>query len=157
MAIKEKVTNPSEFKHVEGQFPVEYVYTSGTGAEAFLLALRDKEKFKGSKCGKCGKVYIPTVSFCERCFARIEGTVDIPNDGIVESFTVSHYDHDGNRLERPDVLGIIRLKGASTVLLHRLLVKPENAAIGMKVAAKFLPKAKRKGSITDIEGFVAKR
>ena len=41
--------------------------------------------------------------------------------GEVESFTVAHVDVDDRQLDPPVTWGLVRLDGADTVLLHRLL------------------------------------
>ena len=157
MTIKEKITRPEDFKYIYGDFPVEYLYTAGTALEPFFKVIKDKGKFTGTRCEACGTTYVPPTTFCERCFTRLSKTVNISNEGIVESFTISHLDVDGNRLSKPEVWGLVILNGASTSLIHRLLCEPENASIGMKVTAKFKPKNKRVGGIEDIEGFTPKR
>ena len=156
MTMKERVTRPEEFKYICGDFPVEYVYTAGEALEPFFKSIRDKGKLIGARCNSCGFVYLPPTIFCEQCFTRINETVKVSDHGIVESFTVSFLDVDGNWLDEPVCWGLIRLEGASTTLLHQLLCEPEELYFGMEVKAKFKPKNKREGSIKDIEGFVIK-
>jgi uncharacterized OB-fold protein len=157
MTIKERITRPEDFKYIYGDFPVEYLYTAGTALDPFFKSLKEKGKFIGSKCNTCDFTYVPPTTFCEQCFRRIEKTVNISDTGILESFTISYLDVDGNRLSEPELWGLVRLNGASTILVHRLLCKLEDACIGMVVAAKFKPKNKRVGGMEDIEGFVAKK
>jgi uncharacterized OB-fold protein len=156
MTLKEHITKPEEFKYVHGDFPVEFLYTAGTALEPFFKTIRDKGKFIGTKCDSCEMVYVPPSTFCERCFTRLNKTINISNEGIVESFTISYLDVDGNKMAKPDVWCLIRLNGASTNLVHKLLCEPDDAWIGMQVVAKFKPKNKRVGGIEDIEGFVLK-
>lgn len=157
MTIKERVKKPEDFKYIYGDFPVEFVYTAGNALEPFLSTIKEKGKFTGRRCDACGITYVPPATFCERCFARLNRVVNIGNDGTVESFTVSYLDVDGNRLKEPEVWGLVRLNGASTMFLHRLLCKPKAARIGMKVNARFKPKNKRMGRMDDIEGFAPAR
>jgi uncharacterized OB-fold protein len=49
-------------------------------------------------------------------------------------------------------VGLIRLDGADTVLLH-FLVGSDHMMIGQRVQPAFLPKGKRTGSILDLRGF----
>lgn len=153
MTIKERIKKPEDFKYIYGNFPVEYLYTAGTALEPFFKTIRDKGKFTGTKCNTCDITYVPPTTFCERCFARLDKIENVSNEGIIESFTTSYLDVDGNRLKEPEVWGLVKLKGASTTLVHKLLCKPENARIGMKIVAKFKPQNKRVGGIEDIEGF----
>ncbi|MDA2914301.1 cobalt transporter ApaG, partial [Acidobacteriia bacterium AH_259_A11_L15] len=58
-------------------------------------------------------------------------------------------------LEPPQALGLVKLAGATTVMLHYLLKvsDPSKVEIGCRVKAVLKPKNKRTGSILDIEGF----
>ncbi len=107
------------------------------------------------RCQACKQVYVPARAFCERCFAELTEQVRVKPEGTLTSFTFSHYDRDGKRIEAPEALGLVRLEGATTVLLHRLLKvsDPGRIQIGARVRAVIKPKAKRTGSILDIEGF----
>ena len=59
-------------------------------------------------------------------------------------------DIDGEPLPQPVTLGLIRLDGADTVLMHRL-IDVDGPAIGDRVTARV--RTDRTGSILDIEGF----
>ena len=52
-------------------------------------------------------------------------------------------------------LALVKLDGATTTMLHRLLrvTSPEQVRIGARVKVVLKPKPKRTGSILDIEGF----
>lgn len=156
MTIKEKISSPDKLRHVRGSMPVQHIYTAGVALDPFFFRLRDKGVFTGTKCDKCKLVYVPPVAFCERCFSRlnVDEPVTVSDEGALESFTVSHMDCDGKPLREPAVFGLVRLNGASTTILHRILCAPDKASIGMKVRAKLLPRVRRTGAITDIEGFV---
>lgn len=156
MTMKEKITKPEDFKYVYGDFPVEYLYTAGTALEPFFKAIKENGKFIGTSCEVCEIIYVPPSTFCERCFSRLDKKVNIGNEGFVESYTTTYLDVDGNKLDEPIVWGLVNLDGASTSLLHKLLCKPEDACIGMRVVAKFKPKNKRVGGMEDIEGFAPK-
>ncbi|MEO0103561.1 MAG: OB-fold domain-containing protein, partial [candidate division WOR-3 bacterium] len=64
-----------------------------------------------------------------------------------------HVDTNGNRLENPIIVGVIRMDGSDTGFVHKLLDKVEDIEIGMEVEAVFAPKERRRGSINDIVGF----
>lgn len=124
-----------------GKIPVTNLYTAGIAGEAFLRALKERGEILGSPCGACGIVYVPARLFCERCFAELKEQRPVGPEGVVESFTVCG---DQTAL-------LVRLDGAGTLLMHRLLGTP--VAIGARVRAELLPRAKRTGSILDIRGF----
>ena len=131
--------------------------SAGEALEPFFKTIMEKGKFTGARCDSCGFTYVPTTIFCEQCFTRINKIVPIDDWGIIESFTISFLDVDGNWLDEPIIWGLIRLNGASTTLVHKLLCDPEDLNIGMEVKAKFKPKNKREGGMEDIEGFVIKK
>jgi uncharacterized OB-fold protein len=60
-------------------------------------------------------------------------------------------DVNGDPLERPQPLGLVRLDGADTVLMHRVIENDERLEIGSRVEAVL--SAERTGSILDLEGF----
>lgn len=137
-------------RKVAGELPVSFRYTPGVATTAFLEALRDRGVFLGSRCGSCGVTYVPARIFCERCFEELEPGAECGPEGTLESWTVGHVGIDGEPLVEPVVVGIVRLDGADTVLMHRLVDvgRPE---IGMRVRAVL--RDARVGSIRDVEGF----
>jgi hypothetical protein len=154
MGIVKKVDKADKVKLVKGDFPVKYKYTMPAHQEKFFLALKEKGAFTGVKCEKCGTVYVPPVWFCEKCFVRVDKGVDVANTGTLQAFTVAREGPEGKALETPVVYGIVKLRGASTVLLHRVLADPKKLKSGIRVRAQLKSASRRRGSITDIEGFV---
>jgi uncharacterized OB-fold protein len=135
-------------RRIEGGLPVAFRYTPGVGNTAFLEALRDRGVFLGSRCADCGVTYLPVRIFCERCLAKLTPDTECGPEGTLESWTVAHHDVDGNALDAPITYALVRLDGADTVLLHRLLTP---AAIGARVRA--VVRDDRAASIHDVEGF----
>ncbi len=138
-----------------GRIPVQSFYTAGTGGQIFFQALKQRGKLMGARCAPCAQVYVPARSFCERCFAELVEQVEVKRTGKLVSYTLCHVDRDGARLRRPVALALVHLEGATTLLLHRLLgvSDPGEVKIGSRVETVIKPKAKRIGSILDIEGF----
>jgi len=137
---------------VRGDMPVAFRYTPGVGNAAFFEALRARGAFLGSRCDACGVTYLPARIFCERCFAALGPGVECGPGGVLESFTLAHMDVDDEPLDRPVAVGLVRLDGADTVLMHRLLGDAD-WRIGMRVEASLRPGEERLGSILDLEGF----
>jgi uncharacterized OB-fold protein len=153
MGIVRKVDKAENARLVKGDFPVRYKYTMPAHHENFFRALKEAGKFSGAKCEKCGTTYVPPVAFCEKCFVRVAKPVDIKDTGVLQAFTVAHEGPDGMPLAAPVVYGIVKLRGASTVILHKVLADPKKLKAGMTVRARLKPQSRRRGSITDIEGF----
>ena len=135
---------------VHGDLPVAFHYTPGLGNTSFFEALRDRGLLLGSRCEACDYTYLPARVFCERCFAELQAETECGPEGTLESFTVGHVDVDGRPLEKPIALGLVKLDGADTLLMHRLL-GDRAWKIGMRVQAAV--EADRTGSILDLRGF----
>jgi uncharacterized protein len=134
-----------------GELSVAFRYTPGVGNTSFFEALRDRGVFLGSRCDRCEVTYLPARVFCERCLAELDPSVECGPEGELVSWTVARVDVDGRPLDPPAVLGLVRLEGADTVLLHRLVGFEDDPEIGSNVRAVLAPS--REGSILDVEGF----
>jgi uncharacterized OB-fold protein len=148
----EKLTDPTDVILHEGHVPIRHRYTPGVAGTAFFTALRDRGELVASPCPSCGITYCPPRLFCERDFSEMEATEKVGPGGVLESFTVGYVGVEGEPLEEPVALGLIRLDGADTLLLH-FVVDAEELEIGQRVEAVLLSKAKRTGSIHDLRGF----
>lgn len=149
----EKLSDPRDVILWEGELPVRHRYTPGVAGEAFFRALKERGEFLASRCESCGIAYCPARLFCERCFAGpLAPDVTVGPRGTVESFTVGYAGVEGEPLDEPVVVGLIRLDGADTVLVH-FLVEHHELATGGRVDPVFEPKSKRSGSILDLRGF----
>ncbi|HEV8681875.1 MAG TPA: Zn-ribbon domain-containing OB-fold protein [Actinomycetota bacterium] len=136
----------------EGHIPVAHRYTPGVAGEAFFRALIERGEFLGSRCESCGFTYCPARLFCERCFTRLDADTVVGPQGKVESFTVGYVGVEGEPLDEPVVLGLVRLDGADTLLAHFLL-DADTLEIGQVVEAVLKQKRYRTGSILDVRGF----
>jgi uncharacterized protein len=150
----EHITQPDEIRRWPGEFPVEHRYTPGVAGEAFFTALRDRGVFVGSRCEACSYTYVPARIFCERCFAELAADTQVGPQGVLVSFTIGFVGIEGEPLEEPETVALVRLDGADAVLLHRMLdAGDEPLEIGQRVEAIVRSPNERDGSILDIEGF----
>jgi uncharacterized OB-fold protein len=136
---------------IPGELGVSYRYTPGVGNTAFFEALRDRGVFLGSRCDRCAVTYLPARVFCERCLAELVPGIECGPEGELISWTFVREDVDGNPVEPPVMYGLVRLDGADTVLLHRLVGVDGEPAIGGRVRAAI--EETRDGSILDVVGF----
>jgi uncharacterized OB-fold protein len=135
---------------VSGGMPVGFHYTPGVGNTAFFEALRDRGVLLGSRCEACDVTYLPARIFCERCFGELKADTECGPGGTLESFTVGHVGVDGEPLEEPVAIGLVKLDNADTVLMHRLIGN-NLWECGSRVEAVLA--AERTGSILDLDGF----
>jgi hypothetical protein len=132
-----------------GAFPFAYRYTAGVAGSRFLEALRDRGVFLGSRCTACDYVYVPARLYCERCFAELNADTQVGPTGTLEAISVGYVGVDGERLEEPVSVGLVRLDGADAVLFHRLI--GDGLEAGTRVEAVLA--RERAGSILDVVGF----
>jgi uncharacterized OB-fold protein len=137
---------------VSGGLPVSFRYTPGVGNTAFLEALRARGVLLGSRCQECGVTYLPARIFCERCMGELAPDTECGPGGELVSWTVGHVDIDGEPLETPITIGLVKCDRADTVLMHRLL-GDRPWQIGQRVEAVLRLADERTASILDIEGF----
>jgi uncharacterized protein len=156
--ISSFIPHPSSLERMRawpGEIPIRSLYTVGVAGQIFFRALKERGELVGTRCTACDQTYVPPRCFCERCFTELTQTVEIKPEGRLVSFTICYLDRDERPLRQPVALALVRLDGATTCFLHRLINWTEVAeiAIGARVKAVMRAKRKRKGSILDIEGF----
>lgn len=155
MSLLNNLEHPTQAGVWKGDLPVFHRYTAGIAGEKFLLALRDEGKLFGTKCPKCGYVYVPARIYCERDATHLDDAtwVQVGPEGELVSFSAVYIDLDGKRLDAPQWVGLVRLNGASGVLVHYLGEVKGNLSAGMKVQMVLKAKKDRVGSIKDIAYF----
>jgi uncharacterized protein len=151
--VLEKIALPDEVRRWDGEFPVRHRYTPGVAGTAFFTALRDRGVLVGSRCEACSYTYVPARLFCERCFAELAADTEVGPGGALVSFTIGFVGLEGEPLEEPETIGLVRLDGADSVLVHRVLDANEPLEIGERVEVVLRPDGERTGTIHDIDGF----
>ena len=126
----------------EGAIRIPFKYAAGRTGSRFLVALRDGMRILASRCGACARVAVPLRAFCPACGGDELAELEVGPGGIIVAWT-----------ETPDAgnYALVRLDGADTAFLHRLLVAPGGCRIGQRVTVRFA--ASRRASILDIDGF----
>lgn len=147
----EKLSDPRRVRLWPGSIPISHRYTAGIAGERFFRALADDGVFLATRCEKCGVAYCPPVAFCERCLAALEDYRAVGPGGTLESFTLVYRDLEDRPLEEPVVIGLVRLDGADTCLVH--LLESDEIEIGMSVEAVLRPVEERTAALSDIVCF----
>ena len=127
---------------------VPFTYSAGGVASRFLAALRDESVIYGVRCPGCNKVYVPPRATCGSCFQETGEWVRLSGEGVVESFTEVRYAESTHPVESPFVLGVVRLEGADTGMLHLIRTDQGTLKIGSRVKAVFADR--RRGHILDL-------
>ncbi|MGD0854946.1 MAG: Zn-ribbon domain-containing OB-fold protein [Dehalococcoidia bacterium] len=136
----------------QGFVIMPYKYSVGSLASKFFIDLRDKKKITAAKCPKCGFVNFPPRSVCPKCFSKIEDLVELPGTGTLVTFTQVHYDSAVQAVKPPYAMGVIKMDGADTSMVHFLGdVDFKSLKAGMKLEPVFTEK--RNANILDIKYF----
>lgn len=136
---------------IDGRVDVEYHWSAGIAGSKFFTELRDNGKIMGTKCPECKRVLVPPRIFCEECFVDTDEWVEVSTSGEILTFAESYFGLQGQRLEEPWYIGIIKLDGADGGLFHRIVKGDSEIAIGGRVEAVLADE--RQGHIMDIVNF----
>jgi uncharacterized OB-fold protein len=134
------------------KIPFRYEYTAGVAGQRFLEGLRRGELLAG-ECERCGKRYLPPKMYCVDCFGPITKFGAVGPRGKVAALTESWVDFQGRRRSSPVMMAFVNFTGVIGGIIHT--VEGSALRIGSNVEAKFVPEHARKGSLLDIENFVA--
>ncbi len=150
---------------VEYRPKAKYTFSAGQAQSRFLHGLKEG-KILGVQCPSCRRVYVPPRAYCEYCFKPTSKWVELDGTGWVHTAVVSYISTFRDRMEEPEIIGVIRLDAPGyredsyefAGLFHKLCnVKPEDVmsgrVIGLRVKPRWKPEGERKGDITDIECF----
>lgn len=131
-------------------FDIEYGYYTGPIHARFLTELRDNQRIMGIKCTKCNKVFCPPVDFCPTCFEAPTQWVEVKDEGILVSHTEVFKDFPNQPLGVPYVLGMFKLDGSDTNMVHLLHWVSDVFRIKSNIRVKAVWKPNREGTIRDI-------
>lgn len=140
-----------------------YEYTAGEALSKFLLGLKES-KILGTACDRCGRVFIPPRLYCSYCFREVDRWIEATDEGVVVTAALSYIAADRSRLERPIVIGVVKLDVVDKKyddrffpgLMHYLCGFTEEDVKSMKIfgaRVKARWKSNREGSVRDIECF----
>ncbi|MBM3557085.1 MAG: hypothetical protein FJX47_16205 [Alphaproteobacteria bacterium] len=127
----------------EGSIRIPFRYAAGTAGSRFLTVLRDQGRVLASHCPACGRVAVPLKGYCARCGSSEVVEIEVGPEGTLLSWTFR---------ETGEAFGLVRLDGAETAMVHRLLFRPTAGAGQARVRLRLRPKGERKASILDIAG-----
>ncbi len=134
---------------------LRYAWDAGAAVSGFLEGLR-RGRILGRRCNRCMRVLVPPRMFCEKCFRTTDEWVEVKDTGRVNTYSVSYVNNDASRRDKPLIVAVIEMDGASEGMgfLHVLgEVEPADVHVGMRVKAVWRKEADRVGAITDIAYF----
>lgn len=149
----DKLSHPQQARAWFDNIPIQNQYTVGIAGEVFFRGLMDG-KLLAAHCQECGRTFLPPTLYCGNCFSTSGEWREIVPRGVIDTFTVVHLDLEGNRLEQPELIALVRFEGCEGGLIHRLgEIDAAQVEVGMPVEVVFRPPQEREGSILDIAHF----
>lgn len=140
-------------KYVQADLKLPYDYVAGDYKAVYLRALKDR-RILGSKCSKTGKVFVPPMMCSPAAFAPADTLVEVADRGVLTTFCIVNIPVFGRSLELPYVCASVALDGADVSIFALIQeCKVEDARMGLRVEAVWLPDGERTGDHTDISHF----
>lgn len=137
---------------------LRYAWDNGFAISTYLDGLK-KGKIRGSLDTRTNRMMVPARPFSEIAdLAPVTSYFNLPDSGVVKTFTISHVNWDSSPLPegKVNIFVVIALDGIDDDmgLVHKLgEVDPKDVKIGMPVKAVWKPESKRTGGILDIAYF----
>jgi uncharacterized OB-fold protein len=135
---------------IRDKIMITYKYTMGGQSKFFIEILKNKKLF-GTKCTKCGKVWMPPRIYCSDCYVPAEWH-ELPQVGTIEVSTIVWYGAAEFIKNVPYGCGFIKLDGADTALFQGIFSEnlvPSKIKKGRRVKAVFKKADDREGKMTD--------
>jgi len=129
---------------------IEYKYTMG-GQSKFFIELMNNKKIMGTKCKKCGKVWMPPRINCSECYEDTDW-IELPHTGTIEISTIVWYGAAEFIQNVPYGCAFIKLDKADTALFQGVFSEnlvPSKIKKGQRVRAVFKIAGERVGKMTD--------
>jgi len=142
------MSNEFQAHEIRDIIKINYKYSLG-GQSKFFLELMNNKKILGTKCTKCGKIWMPPRINCSDCYVPAEW-VELKPTGTIEVSTIVWYTTSAFIKNIPYGTAYIRLDGADTALLQGIFSEnlvPSKIKKGKRVKAVF--QKERKGKMTD--------
>ena len=102
------------------------------------LVLDDEPHLVAAECTGCGARYFDRRSACARCGGLDFGSVDVPTEGVLTTFTIVQFAAEG--VEVPFVAGVVDCGGTSVKgNVVNTPPDPEHVTLGMRVRPTTVP------------------
>jgi uncharacterized OB-fold protein len=140
-------------KRIKAPVRMTFEVSAGKTLSRFLGALVEG-RIVGQRCPSCSKVYVPPKGACPTCGVLMGEHVPVADEGTVTTFCIVRVPFEGQTMKLPYVYASILLDGADLPLLHLVDAPAEQARMGMRVKASWLPPNERKPTLEAIRCFV---
>ena len=133
---------------IRDRIAINYKYAMG-GQSKFFIELKNNKKLLGTKCTKCGKIWMPPRINCSECYEPADW-IEMKQTGTIEVSTIVWYTTSAFIKAIPYGVAYVKLDGADTALLQGIFSEnlvPSKVKKGSFVKAVFLKE--REGKMTD--------
>ena len=130
---------------IRDRIAINYKYSLG-GQSKFFIELKNNKKLLGTKCTKCGKIWMPPRINCSECYEPADW-IEMKQAGTIEVSTIVWYTTSAFIKAIPYGVGFIKLDGANTSLLQGIFSEnlvPSKVKKGRRVKAVFLKERQEK-------------
>ena len=143
----------SEVKSITTPIRLEYRFTAGSASQDFLHGLAEG-KLLGRRCPVDGKVYVPVRGSCPEHAVSLRDPVEVAHTGTVTTFCIVRIPAENLSVQPPFVAAHVLLDGADIPFFHVIHgCKPEEARMGMRVKAVWVPRAELGPTLRSIKYF----
>ena len=137
---------------------LEYRLRGGTVWNHFIDGMAVGQ-IRATRCSACGKVYVPPRGACPADGLPATEWVDLPDTGVLTTFAVNNVPAAGAPAV-PFISGYVLLDGADVAMLVLVCadstaggVPWQDARIGMRVKAVWVPEPERTRSVKNLKWF----
>jgi len=96
-----------------------------------------KYRLIGTKCEKCGSIFYPPKKICLKCGSEKMEEVKLPEEGILENYTIIYYPTRDFTYNPPIIVGLIRLTNGVRILAQVVDIDPSEVKEGLQLRAVF--------------------
>jgi uncharacterized OB-fold protein len=140
-------------QRVKAPVRLEYTVSAGRALSRFLAALTEA-RIIGGRCSSCHKVYVPLRSVCPTCAAPMSEELAVADTGTVTTFCIVNVPFEGQTMKLPYVYASVVLDGADLPILHLIQIPAEEARMGLRVKAEWVPREELRPTLESIRWFV---
>jgi uncharacterized OB-fold protein len=144
--ISEDRTNINQFLHYDQLYTIRH----GLNSPFFIGLLEGK--ILGTRCPKCGDIWVPVRTHCWNLDCNLEKTewIEMPLTAKVHTWTIAGWSGRSS-LKRLPIILVYAVIGDSKVAIANELygINPWDVEFGMPLKIVFKPKEERIGAITD--------
>lgn len=94
-------------------------------------------RLEANQCTKCGKIFFPPRLICSKCKSREFGTVKLPEEGKIFSFTIIRTSSSEFREYSPFAIAIIELDNGVKLTTQVVDCNFEDLEIGKRIKIVF--------------------